>query len=267
MSEAMKDKKNQSHYIAKPVDANGVVHYTDDENAVWQTLMQRQRPILQNRACDEFIHGLTCLSLPESVIPQCKDVSAVLQDLTGWSLEPVAALISFDKFFNLLANRKFPAATFIRTREELDYLKEPDIFHEIFGHCPLLTNPAYAEFVHTYGKLGVNATPQERVLLARLFWFTIEFGLMKTEAGLRAYGGGILSSMKETVYCVESDEAVRHPFDVMHALRMPYDIDVIQPTYFVLDRFDQLFDLTKLDILALVRQAQREGERQPLHAC
>lgn len=260
-------KKNQSHYVAKTVDADGLAHYTDEENAIWQTLMQRQQPILQNRACDEFIHGLQLLQLPENKIPQCKDVSAVLRDLTGWSLEPVAALISFDKFFNLLANRKFPAATFIRTKEELDYLKEPDIFHEIFGHCPLLTNPAYAEFVYTYGKLGVTATPQERVLLARLFWFTIEFGLMKTPAGLRAYGGGILSSMKETVYCVESDEAVRKPFDVMDALRTAYNIDVIQPTYFVLDRFDQLFDLTKLDILALVRKAQHEGDHQPLHAC
>lgn len=260
-------KKNQSQYIAKAVDAMGIAHYTHEENATWQILMQRQQPILKNRACDEFIDGLAKLQLPEDRIPQCKEVSAALQDLTGWALEPVAALISFDKFFNLLANRRFPAATFIRKREELDYLKEPDIFHEIFGHCPLLTNPAYAEFVHAYGKLGVNATPKERVLLARLFWFTIEFGLMNTPQGLRAYGGGILSSAKETVYCVESAAAVRKPFSVMDALRTPYNIDVIQPTYFVLNRFDELFDLAKLDLLHFVREAQQAGDYAPLHAC
>lgn len=260
-------KKNQSAYIAKPVDATGIAHYTDEENATWQTLMTRQQPILKHRACDEFIQGLAQLQLPEDRIPQCKEVSAVLQNLTGWALEPVAALISFDKFFNLLANRRFPAATFIRRKEELDYLKEPDIFHEIFGHCPLLTNPAYAEFVHAYGKLGVNASPKERVLLARLFWFTIEFGLLNTPEGLRAYGGGILSSAEETVFCIESKAAERKPFKVEDALRTPYHIDAIQPTYFVLDRFDELFELTQLDLLHYVREALQAGDYAPLHAC
>lgn len=257
----------KSSYVAKPVDANGMVAYTDEENAVWNELITRQRSIVQNRACDEYTHGLKLLDLPQDRIPQCYEVSEVLRDTTGWSLEPVPALISFDRFFALLANRQFPAATFIRTMEELDYLKEPDIFHEIFGHCPLLTNPAYAAFTETYGKLGLNATHQERVLLARLFWFTIEFGLINTSKGLRAYGGGILSSINETVYCLESGLPQRKPFNALDALRTSYRIDVIQPIYFVLNSFDELYRLIDIDLMALIRQAENLGEYAPLHPC
>ena len=257
----------KSSYVAKPVDANGMVVYTDEENAVWNELITRQYSIVQNRACDEYIYGLQLLDLPKDRIPQCYEVSEVLRDTTGWSLAPVPALISFDRFFALLANRQFPAATFIRTMEELDYLKEPDIFHEIFGHCPLLTNPAYAAFTETYGKLGLHATAQERVLLARLFWFTIEFGLINTSKGLRAYGGGILSSINETVYCLESGLPQRQPFDALTALRTSYRIDVIQPIYFVLNSFDELYRLIDIDLMALIRQAENLGEYAPLHPC
>lgn len=257
----------QTTYIAKPVDANGVAAYTNEENAVWHQLITRQFPIVQNRACSEYIRGLELLNLPKDRVPQCYEVSEVLRDLTGWCLEPVPALISFDHFFNLLANRRFPAATFIRRQEEIDYLKEPDIFHEIFGHCPLLTNPAYAEFTHTYGKLGLNASPEERILLARLFWFTNEFGLINTPEGLRIYGGGILSSASETVYCLESDIPIRKPFNLMDALRTPYRIDEIQPIYFVLNNFDQMFNLIKIDLMTYVRQARVLGEYVPLHPC
>src|SRR5690606_2881051 len=125
-------------------------------------------------------------------------------------------------FFKLLAARKFPAATFIRRKEELDYLQEPDIFHEIFGHCPMLTNQVYADFMQRYGELGVNATHQERVMLARFYWFTVEFGLIDTEAGLKVYGGGILSSIGETPYSIESDQPERKAFDLLKMLRTPY---------------------------------------------
>src|SRR5262245_17531175 len=131
----------ESVYTAKPADANGIVQYDAEDNSVWNRLIDRQQNIITNRACDEFIQGLSLLNLPQDRIPQCGEVSAVLQQITGWTLEPVPALISFDHFFYLLANHRFPAATFIRRLDELDYLKEPDIFHEIFGHCPLLTNP------------------------------------------------------------------------------------------------------------------------------
>lgn len=256
----------QTTYIAKSIDADGNAAYSADENAVWQELFTRQHVIIQNRACDEFIKGLELLDLHRDRIPQCHEVSRALKDTTGWMLEPVPALISFDRFFYLLANKRFPAATFIRTKEELDYLKEPDIFHEIFGHCPLLTNPAYAEFTHTYGKLGLNATAEERILLARLFWYTIEFGLIKTPQGLRAYGGGILSSISETVYSLESTIPQRKVFNVLEALRTPYRIDEIQPLYFVLNDFEQLFGLIDMDLLGLIRQVS-SGENAPLHPC
>ncbi|EKD70233.1 MAG: hypothetical protein ACD_46C00592G0003 [uncultured bacterium] len=256
--------KKESTYVSHPVDADGNANYSADENQIWETLITRQTPILQGRACDEYLHGLKLLNFPINRIPQCPEVSAVLRNITGWALEPVPALIPFDQFFNLLANRKFPAATFIRRREELDYLQEPDIFHEVFGHCPLLTNQAYADFTEIYGKLGQNASHQDRVMLAKLYWFTIEFGLIKTGAGLRAYGGGILSSMSETPYCIESDKAIRKPFDPLEVLRTPYRIDIMQPIYYVIDSFDVLFKLTEMDLIGLIREARELGMYEPL---
>jgi phenylalanine-4-hydroxylase len=261
----MIDKK--PNYVAKAVDEQGNAAYTSEDNIVWQTLITRQKKMIEERACNEFIHGLELLNLPQTRVPQCHEVSAVLQKATGWSLEPVPALISFDRFFHLLANRKFPAATFIRRMEDLDYIKEPDIFHEIFGHCPLLTNTAYAEFVHNYGKIGLKATPEERVLLARLFWFTIEFGLLKTPQGLRAYGGGILSSPNETIYSLESEIPERKPFNAEDALRTSYRYDVIQPIYFVLQIFDQLFEIINLDLIALIHDTQGLGKQAQRHPC
>jgi phenylalanine-4-hydroxylase len=251
---------NQTSYVAKPVNEKGIADYSDEDNGIWHDLVTRQQPIVQERACDEYLQGLKLLNLSQDRIPQCPEVTAVLQDTTGWALEPVPALIPFDRFFYLLANKRFPAATFIRRREELDYIQEPDIFHEIFGHCPLLTNQAYADFTQMYGKLGLEASAEDRVFLARLFWFTIEFGLIETKNGLRAYGGGILSSKGETIYCLESDVPQRKPFDVLDALRTPYRIDVMQPTYFTLKNFDTLFHLIEMDLIGLIHQARQLGE-------
>ncbi len=255
----------QTHYVSKPVDANGVAHYTEEENAVWQTLIERQIKIIQNRACDEYVEGVKKLHMPVDRIPQCKEVSDILLEATGWQLEPVPALIPFEKFFHLLANRRFPAATFIRTREELDYLEEPDIFHEVFGHSPLLTNKAYAEFTHTYGKLGLNASKEDRALLARLYWFTIEFGLIKKNNNIRIYGGGILSSKGETIYSLEDPTVERRPFDPLEALRTPYRINIMQPIYYVIDSFDTLFDLTNTDLIGLIHKARELGEYDPVY--
>lgn len=257
--------KKISTYVAKPCDAQGNVAYTEEENQIWHDLILRQTPILQNRACEEYKYGLAQLNLPADRIPQCHEVSKVLQKHTGWSLAPVPALIPFDKFFALLASKQFPAATFIRRREELDYLQEPDIFHEIFGHCPLLTNPAYADFTYHYGKLGLKASPQDRVMLARLYWFTIEFGLIKTAQGLRIYGGGILSSKGETPYSLENPQVRRKAFDPLEVLRTPYRIDIIQPIYFIIDDFQVLFDVIELDLLALIQEARRLGMREPAY--
>lgn len=259
--------EKNTNYVAKPVDANGNAAYTAEDNVVWHKLITRQQDIIQEKACDEFIHGLELLNLPQDRVAQCSEVSAVLHKATGWSLEPVPALISFDRFFWLLSERKFPAATFIRRIEDLDYIKEPDIFHEIFGHCPLLTNKAYAEFTYNYGKIGLNASPEERVLLARLFWFTIEFGLIETSKGLRAYGGGILSSPQETVYSLESNVPQRKPFDAADVLRTSYRYDTIQPVYFVMQDFDQLYELINIDLIALIHDTHKLAKQVQRHPC
>lgn len=255
----------QSSYIAKPVDNKGNVSYTEEEHRVWHELINRQYEIIRGRACNEYIYGLDLLNMPKDRIPQCHEISNVLQETTGWSLEPVAALISFERFFTLLANRRFPAATFIRTWEDLDYLQEPDIFHEIFGHCPLLTNPAYADFTHEYGKLALAASKEDRAMLARLYWFTIEFGLIKENNNLRIYGGGILSSIDEAVFSLESSIPERKSFDVLDALRTPYRIDIKQPVYFIIDNFNVLYDVIGMDLISKIREARQLGEFKPLY--
>ena len=210
---------------------------------------------MRGRACDEYMNGIEELAMPSDRIPQLDEISRVLNDKTGWGVARVPALISFDRFFKLLADKQFPVATFIRDREDLDYLQEPDIFHEILGHCPLLTNQDFANFTETYGRFGLAASKKERAYLARLYWMTVEFGLLNTSQGLRIYGGGILSSYGETVYAVDSDIPVRTAFDPLTALRTPYRIDIFQPVYYVLDDISVLHHLCEMDIMALVHQA------------
>lgn len=253
-------------YSAKTANTEGYIEYTQEEDAVWQTLTERQLQHLPGRACDAYLEGLRRLNLPKNRVPQLEEVSSVLLETTGWRLAPVPALISFDRFFTLLSEKQFPVATFIRTREDLDYLQEPDIFHEIFGHCPLLTNQAYADFTHHYGQLGVNASKEDRVYLARLYWFTIEFGLMKTQQGLRIYGGGILSSPGETLYALENATPSREPFDILKTLRTPYRIDIMQPVYYVLEHMEQLYDIAKMDVMQQIQQAKHLGLLPPRYS-
>ncbi|NMH59578.1 phenylalanine 4-monooxygenase [Alteromonas ponticola] len=251
-------------YKSKPSDENGFIAWSDEENQIWSELYHRQMEIIQGRACQQYLDGLELIGLTEQSIPQLPDINKVLLETTGWKTAEVPALINFTEFFRLLANKEFPVATFIRTREEFDYLQEPDIFHEIFGHCPLLTNPAFAHFTHTYGKLGLAASKEDRVYLARLYWFTVEFGLVNTQDGLRIYGGGILSSPGETIYALESDKPVRKPMDPVDALRTPYRIDIMQPLYYILEQFDDLFAISEMDIMALVEVAKSKGLFEPL---
>ncbi|MGY6587488.1 MAG: phenylalanine 4-monooxygenase [Wenzhouxiangella sp.] len=252
-------------YEAKVPDENGVIPYSDDEHAVWSDLYARQIKIIEGRACQEFQDGLEILNLPQDRIPQPREVSKILMERTGWQVEPVPALINFDRFFKLLAEKKFPAASFIRSREEMDYLQEPDIFHEIFGHTAMLTHQAFADFTEAYGKAGVKASKQERVFLARLYWFTVEFGMLQTADGVKIYGGGIASSPGETLYSMESPEPLRRPFDPIDALRTPYRIDIYQTVYYILDRMDDLFDLARADLLSLIREARALGQFQPTY--
>jgi phenylalanine-4-hydroxylase len=250
-------------YVAKVPDENGFIHYSDDEHRTWQSLINRQRPIAKKYACSEYLEALERMRFPDDRIPQCREVSEVLLQTTGWQVEPVAALIPFARFFQLLSEKKFPAASFIRSWDDLDYLQEPDIFHELFGHTPLLTDPRFAEFTHQYGLAGLRTPKENWSMLARLYWFTVEFGLMNTDKGLKTYGSGIVSSIGETPYAIESDIPIRKPFDPVELLRTPYRIDIFQTVYFVIDSLDDLYDLAQRDLVALIKEARRLGMHEP----
>jgi phenylalanine-4-hydroxylase len=253
-----------SSYVAKKPDEKGYIIYTAEENNTWKTLYERQLKVVQARACDEYLAGIEKLALTQDKIPQLPEVNKKLSVLTGWTVQPVAALISARAFFMLLANRQFPAATFIRTVEELNYVKEPDIFHELFGHCPMLTEPVFADFVQEYAQFVLNCPEKEWPLLQRLFWFTVEFGLILTKKGLRIYGGGILSSIGETTYSVESNLPQRQLFNPLVALRTPYRIDEMQRIYFVIQNYDELYQFAKHNIQTTLDQAHALGEFPPL---
>jgi len=248
-------------YVSKQPDASGRVPYTTEEDQTWSKLIHRQNQVIQNRACNEFIEGIKKLSLPLDYIPQNDEISEKLEKYTGWGVASVPAVIPAEEFFGLLANKKFPAATFIRIPEELDYLEEPDIFHEIYGHCPLLTYPPYADFMHRYGLLALNASKKQRTRLFRLFWFTIEFGLINTPEGLRVYGGGILSSKAETEYAVDLISGPElEKLDIPTVLRTPFRIDMIQPKYFVIDDFSELYQLLDNNIMDWVDRVIELGD-------
>ena len=258
-----KSSDGKSKYISRTPDENGLIPYSRNENEIWHDLITRQIPMLPGRACKPWINAMHEMNFPKDRIPQLKDVSAVLMEHTGWSVAGVDALIPFTEFFGLLASKRFPVATFIRTREDFDYIQEPDVFHEVFGHTPPLTDHRFAAFVEAYGKAGLAAEPKDHAMLARLFWFTVEFGLVNTDEGIRAYGSGIMSSPGELVYAVESDKPERLPFDPVEALRTPYRIDILQPVYFVIDSFDDLFELAQSDLLGHIKEARRLGMHDP----
>lgn len=252
-----------SRYKAHQPDNNGMIHYSAEENRVWAQLFKRQMKLLPGIASEEYMQGLNALGMDAECIPQLLDVSQRLRNLTGWEVVPVEALISAREFFELLAARRFPAATFIRCAEELDYVTEPDIFHELFGHCPMLTHLVFADFIHDYACYVLNRPESEWALLQRLFWFTVEFGLIHTDKGVRAYGGGILSSISETVYSVQSDVPMRVLFDPLVAFRTPYRIDMLQSVYFVINDYQQLYDCVKSDLGAIIQRAHLLGEYPP----
>jgi phenylalanine-4-hydroxylase len=254
-----------STYIAKIPDARGYVRYTDEENLMWHDLITTQLPRLHGSACNEYIRALDRMEFPRDRIPQLSEVSAVLMEHSGWSVKPVPALINFTTIFELLANRQFPAATFIRNRDEMSYLREPDIFHEIFGHTPLLTDQRFATFCEIYGKTGLAADSADHAMLARLFWFTVEFGLIQTHEGLRSYGAGIVSSPGELIYALESDAPQRKRLDPVDALRTPYRIDIFQSIYFTIESFDELYDLAQQDLPAYINEARRKGMHAPAY--
>ena len=224
----------------------GWERYTEEDHAIWRTLFERQQQTLRGNVCQEYLDGLAALGIGPEGIPNFERMNVRLREPTGWEVVAVPGLVPGRPFFQMLASRRFPAGTFIRTREQLDYLEEPDIFHDIFGHLPLLTNPAYADYMQEYGRIGLDAIEHKGVkFLSRLNWYTIEFGLIRKPEGIQIYGAGIVSSFGEARYVVEDLSAHHLAFDLDRVLRTGYYIDDFQATYFVIDRFENLFEVLR----------------------
>src|SRR5436853_4070397 len=222
--------------------------YTEDEHAVWRLLFERQQKLLKPRACREYLDGLQQLGVAAHGIPDFRRLSDILDPATGWRIVPVPGLVPDDVFFAFLARRRFPSTCFIRRRDQLDYLQEPDVFHDLYGHVPMLMNPIFADYMQAYGEGGLKALSLGALHhLARLYWYTVEFGLIETAAGLRIYGSGIVSSKGESVYCLEDPRPNRLGFDLMRVMRTKYRIDDFQVSYFAIRSFDQLFEATRPD--------------------
>lgn len=227
--------------------------YTAADHDTYRRLYERQLQQLPGLACQEFIDAVGRLGAPDR-IPRFDDISERLLKATGWQVVGVPGLIPEEAFFALLAERRFPVTDWIRKPEEFDYVVEPDVFHDLFGHVPLLFNPVFADYMQAYGAGGLKASRLDACeLLARLYWYTVEFGLIATPEGLRAYGAGILSSAGELRYSVTSPEPRRVAFDLQRLMRSRYRIDTFQATYFVIDGFDQLFDATAPDFTPVYR--------------
>lgn len=232
--------KNISHHPM--VTKEPWENFSQHDHDTWRILFERQMQLLQNRAAPDVLSGLNELHINAEKIPKFSEIDAILAKKTGFSLVPVTGLIPDDLFFSLLANRQFPCTGFIRTRAQLDYLQEPDIFHDLFGHIPLLALPIFADFMQAFGECGLNAIQHDMLLFAaKLYWFTVEFGLIKTTSGLRIYGAGITSSKAESIYCLESLIPTRISFHLLRLLKTEYHIDDLQRTYFVIDHYEQLF--------------------------
>lgn len=215
--------------------------YSVEEHDRWNRLFARQVKLLPGRVCEEAIEAMARLELSHAGIPDFADLSRCLSAMTGWRVVPVAGLIPDDAFFEHLANRRFPAGAFIRPEAEFEYLEEPDVFHDVFGHVPLLANPVYADFLEAYGKGGHKALERGQLHnLARLYWYTVEFGLLSTPQGLRIFGAGIMSSPAETIFSLEDSSPNRVAFDLERVMRTKYIISDFQHIYFVIDSFEKL---------------------------
>ena len=242
----------------------GWENYTAEEHRVWKTLFERQSKLLPGRACDEFIQGMRNLTMDTDQIPDFRRLSEVLMKRTGWQVVAVPGLVPDEVFFDHLANRRFPAGHFIRKPEELDYLEEPDVFHDVFGHVPMLMHPVFADYMQAYGVGGLRARNLGMLTnLARVYWYTVEFGLIKQSEGLRIYGSGIASSYTETFFALDDASPNRIRFDVERVMRTQYRIDDFQETYFVIDGFEDLLNLAKIDFGPVYQRIKGQPEFQP----
>lgn len=226
----------------------GYENYTSQDHDTWRVLFERQAKLLLGRAAPEFVDGLDALGVDADGIPDFVKLSDRLEMQTGWRIVAVDGLIEDDVFFGMLADRRFPVTHWIRKPEQLDYLQEPDCFHDCFGHVPMLFNPVFADYMAAYGRGGLKALGLGALTnLARLYWYTVEFGLIRTGEGLRIYGAGIVSSKGESIYALDDPAPNRLAFDLKRIMQTDYIIDHFQQTYFVIDSYDQLFDATRPD--------------------
>ena len=238
-----------------PVYATGIVEqpwddYSAEDHATWATLFARQREILPGRASQTFLRAQDAMGMSPDRIPRYTDLNRVLGEATGWQLIGVEGLLPELDFFDHLANRRFPVTWWIRRADQIDYIEEPDLFHDLFGHVPLLMDPRFADYMQAYGRGGVKAHaigPDALQNLTRLYWYTVEFGLIREAGGLRIYGSGIVSSRGESIHALESEAPNRIGFDLERIMRTRYRIDTYQKTYFVIDSFEQLIEATRPD--------------------
>ena len=249
-----------------PVYTTGVVEqpwdgYTPTDHQVWATLFRRQREVLVGRACDAFLQAQDAMGMTPDAIPKFTDLNEALRAATGWELVGVEGLLPELVFFDHLANRRFPVTWWIRKPEQLDYLSEPDLFHDLFGHVPLLMDPVFADYLQCFGHGGVKAHgigEDALMLLSRLYWYTVEFGLIRQPDGLRIYGSGIVSSKGESIHCLESIAPNRLGFDLERIMRTRYRIDTYQKTYFVIDSFEQLMAATEPDFAPIYERLAKD---------
>jgi phenylalanine-4-hydroxylase len=250
-----------------PVYATGIVEqpwdeYSATDHDVWRRLCQRQREVLVGRACDEFLQAQDTMGMTPNRIPKFSAMNRVLGDATGWQLIGVEGLLPELDFFDHLANRRFPVTWWIRRPDQIDYIEEPDLFHDLFGHVPLLMNPLFADYMAAYGRGGVKAHAigaDALQYLTRLYWYTVEFGLIRQADGLRIYGSGIVSSRGESIHSLESDAPNRIGFDLERIMRTRYRIDTFQKTYFVIDSFQQLMEATAPDFTPIYARLAQQG--------
>lgn len=242
----------------------GWEQYSAAEHATWKTLYQRQSKLLPNRACDAFLRGLRDLPMDAEQIPDFRRVNEVLLRRTGWQLVAVPGLVPDGVFFEHLAHRRFPAGNFIRKPDELDYLEEPDVFHDVFGHVPMLMDPAMADFIQAYGQGGLRAQQLGALAqLARVYWYTVEFGLLQQGNALRIYGAGIASSFTESVFSLDDASPNRLRFDMERVMRTCYRIDDFQESYFVIRDLDELLAFAQIDFAPLYQRVTGKPEYQP----
>lgn len=242
-------------------------HYTPEDHATWDTLFARQAKLLPGRASDAWLRGLDVLKLSKPGIPDFAELSDRLMKLTGWQVVAVPGLVPDDVFFDHMANRRFVAGNFIRRPDQLDYLQEPDVFHDVFGHVPMLADPVFADYLAAYGRGGQRALGLDALkYLGRLYWYTVEFGLIAEPEGLRIYGSGIVSSYAESRFALDDPSPNRIAFDIARVMRTEYRIDDFQQNYFVIPSFDELLRVTVESDFAPLYEAMKAQPDIPVGA-